>query len=161
MKHLLIAVFCLIAIPFCVRAQTKSLPSNYTEVVGKWIGEDNARTKPKRAPYAEIDGDSIPIYVADLDLDGDDDCLALYNVSYGGNAVTQYMAVFINKNGKLSKGYKNETGGTGQSMIDSITFQNGVIVCSTTVWKEDDAQCCPSGKGTLKYVFRKGKIKRA
>jgi hypothetical protein len=139
----------------------QALPSNYSEIVNKWIKADNARTKPKGAPYAEVDMDTATIYIGDVDSDGDDDIVADYGVTYGGNAVTEFLTVFVNNNGKLSKGYEKEVGMTGRVMLDSIAIENGFIVCTTSVWKKDDAQCCPSGEGAVKYVFRKGKIKRA
>jgi hypothetical protein len=163
MKLLLSLLACLYAIPsYAVQAQTAHLPSNYVDVINKWIKHDNIRTKPRWAPYAEIDGDSVYIYIGDLDSDGDDDCLASYNMAFGGNSVTQIWTVFLNNNGKLSKGYKHEVGfsATGGEMMNEPTIRNSVIECTTTIWKEDDAGCCPTGEGQAKYVFSKKKLKR-
>jgi len=129
-------------------------------IVNKWIKSDNLRTKPKGASYAIVDLDTATIYIGDVDSDGDDDIVADYGVTYGGNAITQFLTVFLNNKGKLSKGYKKEVGMTGVVMVDSIVIENGEIICTTLVWQGDDSQCCPSGEGFVKYVFRKGKIKR-
>lgn len=141
-----------------VHAQS-GLPSNYARIINDWIEKDNARTKPADAEYANVDGE-VTILTGDLDADGDDDCLANYGVTYGGNALTDYLAVFINTNGKLSEGYTEAVGSTGTEAIDSISIHNGVIVCTTYVWKSDDGYCCPSGRGKVSYVFRQGKLEK-
>ncbi len=141
-----------------IHAQSR-LPSNYVRIINDWIGEENARTKPADAEYASDEGD-VTILTGDLDGDGDDDCVANYGVTYGGNALTDYLAVFINTNGKLSEGYTEAVGITGAEVIDSMSIHNGVIICTTYVWKSDDGYCCPSGKGKVSYVFRQGKIEK-
>lgn len=159
MKILMVLSFVLAAFSSASLHAQSGLPRNYVQTINAWVEKENARTKPEDALYAGVDGD-ITIVTGDLDGDGDDDCIANYGVTYGGNALTDYLTVFINTKGKLSEGYAEAVGSTGSEVIDSISISNGVIVCTTYLWKEDDGYCCPSGKGKVSYVFRNGKLEK-
>jgi|GEM_PF-7063134 len=152
---LILSAFSLISL----RAQTGEVPAAYATAINTWITQDNARTKPADAPYAQVDG-PVKIYAGDLDADGDDDYLALYGVTSGGNALMQYMAAFINEQGNLSTVYQQDVGAAGATMVDSVKIMRGTIECTTVIWRPDDGWCCPSGAGKARYGVREGKLEK-
>jgi hypothetical protein len=96
--------------------------------------------------------------VDDLDGDGHDDFVMVFSLELkAGNYSAQYLAVF--PSGKAWKPIVLKVGERGERFIDQIDVEeNRTIVLSTSEYEDDDAMCCPSGEGELRYRIEKGQL---
>jgi hypothetical protein len=97
--------------------------------------------------------------VDDLDGDGHEDFVLIFSLEMrDGNDSAQYLAVFPS-----SRGWKPlvlKVGARGERFVDQIDVEEGrTLVLSTSEYTEDDAMCCPSGDGELRYRIEKGQLK--
>ena len=42
--------------------------------------------------------------------------------------------------------------------VEGVDVEEGVIVLRTSEYEKNDPECCPSGKGELRYTFLRGKL---
>jgi hypothetical protein len=96
--------------------------------------------------------------IDDLDGDGRDDFVLVFSLELkGGNYSAQYLAVFPSTTGW--KPLVLKVGERGERFIDQIDVEEGrTLVLSTSEYEEDDAMCCPSGEGELRYRIEKGQL---
>jgi hypothetical protein len=95
------------------------------------------------------------VLVGDLTNDGAPETVVLYTIeSQGGrNLHIQYLAVFVRKNGRLSALTHSDVGGKSVRSVELTSIQDNSIMLVTMSYGPKDAQCCPSVKGTTRYVL--------
>ena len=97
----------------------------------------------------------------DLNGDGNEDAVALYTLEgmSGTNQYVQYLAVFINRRGRLRYATHQVAGGKNEKEIDSVLIKDGKIYLQTKEYLPADASCCPSKKGQMSFVLSRGRLK--
>ncbi|MEP7219679.1 MAG: YARHG domain-containing protein [Bacteroidota bacterium] len=114
--------------------------------------------------YAQSLGMEVAQYeydLCDFDSDGDNDAVCNYTISGGGSGVSGYLAVFENQGEVLTYLAGTEAGNTGDWLISKFSkADNRRLFFQTTVWVNDDAMCCPSGKGAVAYAIRGSKLEQ-
>ena len=100
--------------------------------------------------------DARKIVSGDLTNDGTLEILVLYTIeSQGGrNLYIQYLAVFARRKGKLSPLTHTEVGGKSVRSVELKSVEDNSIVLDTMSYGPNDPQCCPTVKGTTKYVLK-------
>ena len=103
------------------------------------------------------------IVKGDLNADADEDAVVLYTIEGqgGSNNYIQYLAVFLNRKGKLVYATHQMVGGKNRRSIDSVSVKDGKINLQTLEYLSTDASCCPSKKGQLNFVLSGGKLKKS
>jgi hypothetical protein len=101
------------------------------------------------------------VITGDLTRDGAAEAVVLYTIeSQGGsNLHIQYLAVFVRKHGKLSALTHADVGGKSARQVELKSIEENSILLDTMSYGPKDAQCCPSVKGTTRYILS-GKILR-
>lgn len=72
----------------------------------------------------------------------------------------QYLAVFINRKGRLAYVIHQVVGGKNRKSIDSVSIKGGKINLQTLEYLPNDASCCPSKKGQMRFVLSGGRLKK-
>ena len=95
------------------------------------------------------------VVAGDLTHDGTPETVVLYTIeSQGGsNLYIQYLAVLIRRNDKLSLLTYSEVGGKSRRSVELNSVENNSILLDTMAYGPKDASCCPSVKGTTRYVL--------
>ena len=78
----------------------------------------------------------------------------------GSNQYLQYLAVFINRKGKLVYLTHQVVGGKNQRSIDSVSIKGGKINLQTLEYLSTDASCCPSKKVQMTFILSGGRLKK-
>jgi hypothetical protein len=96
--------------------------------------------------------------IDDLDGDGRDDFAMVFSLELkAGNYSAQYLAVFPSS--QAWKPIVLKVGERGERFIDQIDVEeNRTIVLTTSEYEDDDAMCCPSGEGEVRYRLEKGQL---
>ena len=93
--------------------------------------------------------------MSDLDGDGKDDLVVLFNAEpRGGNDHLGFMAVFLSSDPVDGEPLTAATGGRGERDAVSITVTGRRIELGTLEYKPSDPMCCPSGTGTLVFELK-------
>jgi len=97
----------------------------------------------------------------DLNHDGVPDAAVLYTLE-GGNRTNNYvrhLAVFVRTNGTLVPAAHAVVGGKNYRAIVMKAIQDNVILCDTTAYAPNDPTCCPTIKGSTRYILDGDKLK--
>ena len=99
--------------------------------------------------------------INDLDNDGIDDFVVVYSVEGVLKSASNYldfMMIFLSSNeGKAP--LEIQVGGRGDVTCNGIErVDKNIIELEMLVWKENDALCCPSGKGKAFYKIKDKQI---
>lgn len=99
--------------------------------------------------------DARMILTGDLTHDGIAETVVLYTIEGqdGSNDYIQYMAVFTQGDENLVPLGFVRVGGKGLRFVDLIAIDNNTICLATPGYGPKDAMCCPSVKGTARYVL--------
>lgn len=91
----------------------------------------------------------------DLTHDGVPETVVLYTIESqgGGNLYVQYLAVFEQRNSKLSPLTHVEVGGKSVRSVELKSIDKNSILLDTLTYGPKDPQCCPSMKAATKYVL--------
>jgi len=76
----------------------------------------------------------------------------------GSNLYIQYLAVFAQKNGKLTPLTHADVGGKSTRGVELTSVANNSILLNTLSYGPKDASCCPSIKGTTRYMLSGSKL---
>jgi hypothetical protein len=101
------------------------------------------------------------VVTGDLTHDGQPETVVLYTIEGqgGSNLHIQYLAVFTRRNGKLSPLAHADVGGKSTRGIELRSVDNNSILLDTLNYGPRDASCCPSVKGTTRYVLSGGRLR--
>ncbi len=103
------------------------------------------------------------VVVGDLTHDGVPETVVLYTIEgqRGSNLSIQYLAVFVRQEGKLTALTHAHVGGRGKSArgVELKSVEDNSILLDTLDYGPKDAACCPSVKGTTRYILS-GKVLR-
>jgi hypothetical protein len=93
--------------------------------------------------------------------DGKADLVVLYSLEGfgGGNSYSQYLAVFLGKGKTFQYAANAIVGGKLNRDVDLKSIASRRINLDTMEYRRNDAACCPSKKGTTRYIFANGKLK--
>ena len=98
----------------------------------------------------------------DLDGDGHNDLIALFNVepASGQNDHNDFMAVFLSSDPPGAEPLIVRTGGRGERDPSAIAVHGHRITLDTQEYLPKDSMCCPSGHGTLVFELAGRTLKR-
>jgi hypothetical protein len=147
-----LVIVCLVAMP--TAAQYEVLGIDAAAVVNKFISSQVAELG------GEEYGGARKIVAGDLNHDGVSDLAVLYTIegAGGGNNYTQYLAVFVRLEGKLIPTAHAVVGGKGYRAAHLEGIGDNVIHLTTLNYGPHDAMCCPSIKGSARFVLADGKL---
>ena len=99
--------------------------------------------------------DARKVVTGDLNHDGEPETVVLYTIEGqgGSNLYIQYLAVFVRKNGKLAPLTHADVGGKSTRGVELTSVENNSILLDTLNYGPKDASCCPSVKGTTRYIL--------
>ena len=139
----------LILLLFWVTDITSASQDEDTGVIDTFIARQARRERGEEYHEAR------KVVVGDLTHDGTPETVVLYTIeSQGGtNLHIQYLAVLIRRNDKLSLLTYREVGGKSTRSVELTSVENNSILLDTMAYGPKDASCCPSVKGTTRYVL--------
>ena len=128
---------------------TSAQQDNDSTVIDTYISRQARRER------GEEYGEARKVVAGDLTHDGTPETVVLYTIEGqgGSNLYIQYLAVFVRRNGKLSPLTHAEVGGKSVRSVELTSVQNNSILLETMSYGPKDPQCCPTVKGTTKYVL--------
>jgi len=97
----------------------------------------------------------------DLNHDGVPDAAVLYTLegANGTNNYVRHLAVFLRTNGTLVPTAHAVVGGKNYRAIVMKAIQDNAILCDTTDYASNDPTCCPTIKGSTRYLLDGDKLK--
>jgi len=151
MFSLLIAISLICSSPLAL-AQSQSDKS----IINSFI---TRQAKRERATEYE---EARSIVKGALNADSAEDAVVLYTLEGqgGSNQYVQYLAVFIDRKGSLAYVTHQLVGGKNRRSIEAVSIKDGKINLQTLEYSSNDASCCPSKKGQLRFILSGGKLKK-
>jgi hypothetical protein len=118
-------------------------------------------TRQAKRERGEEYQDARKVISGDLTHDGQPETVVLYTIEGqgGSNLHIQYLAVFVRRNGKLSPLTHVDVGGKSTRGVELVSVANNSILLDTLNYGPNDASCCPSVKGTTRYVLSGGRLR--
>ena len=156
MKLLLIAfVTTFTFVLLCSPNLASSLQDNETTTIDSFI------TRQAKRERGEEYREARKVVTGDLTHDGQPETVVLYTIEGqgGSNLHIQYLAVFVRRNGKLSSLTHRDVGGKSTRGVELISVENNSILLDTLNYGPKDASCCPSVKGTTRYVLSGARLR--
>ena len=157
-KHKILTAFCLLAALGMVCSTTPALAQSQPDesIIKSFIAQ---QAKRERATEYE---EARSIVRGDLNADSAEDAVVLYTLEGqgGSNQYVQYLAVFINRKGKLVYATHQAVGGKNRKSIESVSIKDGKINLQTLEYLPTDASCCPSKKGQMRFILSGGRLKK-
>src|SRR5689334_17874307 len=128
---------------------TSAQQDNDDAVIDAYISRQAGRERGEE--YRE----ARKVVQGDLMRDGVPETVVLYTIEGqgGGNLYVQYLAVFGQRDGKLSPLTHAEVGGKSVRSVELESVDKNSILLDTLRYGPEDPQCCPSMKGATKYVL--------
>lgn len=101
------------------------------------------------------------IVVGNLTGDAAAQTVVLYTIEgqNGSNDYVQYLAVFAHRPNGLTALTHAAAGGKSERAVELSGIANGAIVLTTLGYAAKDASCCPSVKGSTRYVLVDGVLR--
>src|ERR1051325_965700 len=154
MKSLVIATTTLTIILLCSADRVSALQDNDTALIDAFISRQATRERGEE--YRE----ARKVVTGDLTHDGEPETVVLYTIEGqgGNNQYIQYLAVFVQRKGKLAPLTHVEVGGKSARAVELTTVNSNSILLDTLNYGPKDASCCPSVKGTTRYVLSGGTL---
>jgi hypothetical protein len=145
----------LFIIGFCIGSSVAIADNADTALINSFISKQAEREK------GEEYEDARKILAGDLNRDRAPDLAVLYTIEGqdGTNTHVQYLAVFIRMKGRLLPATYTAVGGKSRRSVELKSIKNNVILLNTLNYTPDDAACCPSKKGSARYVLANKKLK--
>jgi len=119
-------------------------------IAGQESGENGTEAKNYRS-----------VLTGDLNHDGIADAAVLYTLEGGNgtNNYVRYLAVFVRVKEQLVPVAYAAVGGKNYRAIAMRAIEDGVILCETIGYAPKDPSCCPTIKGSTRYVLEGEKLK--
>ena len=123
---------------------------------------DSYIARQARQERGEEYKDARKTATGDLNNDTVPETVVLYTIeSQGGsNNYIQYVAVFVNRNGKLTPLTHIEVGGKTTRAVESMAVDNKAIKLDILDYGPKDPSCCPTIKGKTKYILVGRRLRR-
>jgi hypothetical protein len=149
-RTLLIIAFVLIVSPNLTSANK----DDDTAVIDSFIAQQAKRERGEEYKEAR------KVMTGDLTRDGEPETVVLYTIEGqgGSNLYIQYLAIFTRKNGKLTTLTHVDVGGKSTRGVELTSVENNSILLDTLSYGPKDASCCPSIKGTTRYMLSGSKL---
>lgn len=146
-------LFILSVILLCTLSFTSRAQNQDTAVIDKFISKQVSR-------HGGVWGKD-KVIAGDLNRDGVPDLAVLYIIegSGGGLNWAQSLAVFIRSKGKLVPVTDTVVGAKGIRSVELQSIRNNVIFFKTLNYGPKDPACCPSKKGTTRFVLVNRRLK--
>ena len=148
-------LFILPVILLCTASFTARAQNQDTAVIDKFISKQESREGGYEYKDArkEIAGD--------LNRDGVPDLAVLYTLegADGGNNYAQLLAVFVRAKGRLVPVTQTVVGAKGIRSVELQSIRNNVIFFKTLNYGPKDPACCPTKKGTTRFVLANRRLK--
>ena len=153
MKNALTSALLLILL--CVSSYASLYQNRDTALISNFISKQAAREAGDEYE------DARKVIAGDLNSDSTSDLAVLYTIEgqNGTNNYVQYLAVFIRVKGQLVPVTNTVVGGKSHRAVELESISKGVILLKTLKYAAQDAACCPSKKGTARYVLVKRRLK--
>ena len=154
MKPLTFFIFSLLALlPFSRMAFASQVDD--TSFIDSFI------TRQAKRERGEEYREARKVVTGDLTHDGHPETVVLYTIEGqgGSNLHIQYLAVFVRRNGKLLPLTHMDVGGKSTRGVELTSVENNSILLDTLNYGPKDASCCPSVKGTTRYVLSGGRLR--
>ena len=121
---------------------------------------DNFIARQAKRERGEEYQEARKVLAGDLTHDGEPETVVLYTIEGqgGSNLYLQYLAVFVRRNGKLAPLTHLEVGGKSVRSVELTAVGSNSILLDTLNYGPKDASCCPSVKGTTRYVLSGGTL---
>src|ERR1044071_3306673 len=147
MKPVLITTVTFVLL--CWANPALALQDDVTATIDSFITRQAKRERGEEYP------DARKVVTGDLTHDGQPETVVLYTIEGqgGSNLHIQYLAVFARRNGKLSPLTHMDVGGKSTRGVELISVEKNSILLDTLNYGPKDASCCPSIKGTTRYVW--------
>jgi hypothetical protein len=122
---------------------------------------NNFIARQERKERADEYEEGRSIVRGDLNGEGDEDAVVLYTLEghRGTNQYVQYLAVFVNRRGRLMYTTHDVVGGKNRRAIESVLIKDGKINLQTEEYLPTDPSCCPSKKGQMSFILSRGRLK--
>ena len=123
-------------------------------------GIDNFIARQAKREQGEEYREARKVLTSDLTRDGEPETVMLYTIEGqgGSNQYIQYLAVFVRRKGTLAPLTHVEVGGKSARAVELTTVNSNSILLDTSNYGPKDASCCPSVKGTTRYVLSGGTL---
>ena len=147
--------FTLLLLLFCVSPSASFSQDSDTALIDNFISKQAAREA------GEEYKDARKVIEGDLNNDSTADLAVLYTIEgqHGTNNHVQYLAVFVRVKGQLVPVTHTVVGSKSYRDVELGSINKGVILLKTLKYAPQDAACCPSKKGSTRYVLVKRKLK--
>lgn len=121
---------------------------------------DNFIARQAKHEQGEEYPEARKVLVGDLTHDGEPETVVLYTIEGqgGSNLYLQYLAVFVRRKGKLAPLTHANVGGKSVRSVELTAVGSNSILLDTLNYGPKDASCCPSVKGTTRYVLSGGTL---
>jgi hypothetical protein len=116
---------------------------------------DNFIARQAKREQGEEYREARKVVSGDLTHDGQPETVVLYTIEgqRGSNLYLQYLAVFVLRKGKLAPLTHDGVGGKSARAVELTAIENNSILLDTLNYGPKDGACCPSIKGTTRYVL--------
>lgn len=147
-------IFTLLFVLLCFPNIASAFQDNDTAAIDAFIARQAKRERGEEYP------DARKVLTGDLTHDGQPETVVLYTIEGqgGSNLHIQYLAVFVRRKGKLSLLTHADVGGKSTRGVELTSIENNSILLGTLNYGPKDASCCPSVKGTTRYVLSGGRL---
>ena len=141
----------LLVILLCVLSPSSYAQSQDNAVINKFISSQER----------ELGGDEYrnarEIRTGDLNHDGISDVAVSYTMESmsGGNNQARFLAVFVRVKGRLVYAAHTDT-----ELGHLKLIRNGAIYIDTLEYGANDPRCCPSKKGSVRFVLNGNKLRK-
>jgi len=152
MRHLAVKITSLILVTFILACGTPSasaLQDQDASTIDTFIAHQAERLRGEE--YRE----ARKVASGDLTHDGVAATVVLYTIEGqgGSNNYVQYLAVFARSKGGLVAVTHTAIGGKSARSVEQMSVDDNAIQLETLGYGPKDASCCPSVKGTMRYVL--------
>lgn len=152
MRHPAIKISLLVLVTFALARGAWSrtvLQDNDTSAIDAFIAKQAKRLK------GDEYGEARKVTTGDVNRDGVAETVVLFTIEgqQGSNNHTQYLAVFARSKSGLIAITQSPVGGKNWRSIEQVSVSDNAMQLDTLGYGPKDPSCCPSIKGTVRYLL--------